>query len=76
MQLQLVLAAKIAQGVYFLRGFFVTVADSTVILDQYSNTPSYRVGLLIKEELVTASASDNDLYDNARGFSNFAAAWC
>ena len=73
MQLQLVLQAKIAQGVYFLRGFFVTVADSTVILDQYSNTPSYRVGLLIKEELVTASASDNDLYDNARGFSNFAA---
>ena len=66
-------AAKIAQGVYFIRGFFVTVADSTVILDQYSNTPSYRVGLLVKEELVTASASDNDLYDNARGFSNFAA---
>ena len=66
-------AAKIAQGVYFIRGFFVTVADSTVILDQYSNSPSYRVGLLVKEELVTASASDNDLYDNARGFSNFAA---
>ncbi len=66
-------AAKIATGVYFIRGFFVTVADSTVILDQYSNKPSYRVGLLIKEELVTASSSDNDLYDNARGFSNFAA---
>ena len=66
-------AAKIAQGVYFLRGFFVSVSDSTVILDQYSNRPSYRIGLLIKEELVTASASDNDLYDNARGFSNFAA---
>jgi len=66
-------AAKIAQGVYFIRGFFVTVADSTVILDQYSNTPSYRVGLLIQEELITASSSDNDLYDNARGFSNFAA---
>ena len=29
---------------------------------------------MVKEELVTASASDNDLYDNARGFSNFAAA--
>ena len=66
-------AAKIAQGVYFIRGFFVTVSDSTVILDQYTNAPSYRVGLLVKEELVTASASDNDLYDNARGFSNFAA---
>ena len=66
-------AAKIASGVYFIRGFFVTVSDSTVILDQYSNTPSYRIGLLITEELVTASAIDNDLYDNARGFSNFAA---
>ena len=66
-------AAKIAQGVYFIRGFFVTVSDSTVILDQYTNAPSYRVGLLVKEELVTASAENNDLYDNARGFSNFAA---
>ena len=66
-------AAKIATGVYFIRGFFVTVSDSTVILDQYGSTPSYRVGLLVKEELVTASATDNDLYDNARGFSNFAA---
>ena len=66
-------AAKIASGVYFIRGFFVNVSDSTVILDQYSNTPSYRIGLLISEELVTASALDNDLYDNARGFSNFAA---
>ncbi len=66
-------AAKIANGVYFIRGFFVTVDDQTVILDQYTNTPSYRIGLLIKEELVTASSSDEDLYDNARGFSNFAA---
>ena len=66
-------AAKIATGIYFIRGFFVTVGDSTVILDQYSNTPSYRIGLLVKEELITASSSDNDLYDNARGFSNFAA---
>ena len=57
----------------FIRGFFVNVSDSTVILDQYSNTPSYRIGLLITEELVTASSLDNDLYDNARGFSNFAA---
>ena len=66
-------AAKIATGVYFIRGFFVTVDNSTVLLDQYGDTPSYRVGLLVREELVTASSSDNDLYDNARGFSNFAA---
>ena len=66
-------AAKIASGIYFIRGFFVTVSDSTVILDQYGSTPSYRIGLLVNEELITASAIDNDLYDNARGFSNFAA---
>ena len=66
-------AAKLANGVYFIRGFFVDVPDSTVILDQYADAPSYRVGLDISEELVTASDEYNDLYDNARGFSNFAA---
>ena len=66
-------AAKISEGVYFIRGFFVTVPTATVILDQYSNSPSYRIGLLINEQLVTASDVNNDLYDNARGFSNFAA---
>jgi len=66
-------AAKIADGVYFIRGFFVNVQSQTVILDQYSNRPSYRVGLLVTEELVTASQTNSDLFDNARGFSNFAA---
>ena len=66
-------SARVADGVYFIRGFFVNVASQTVILDQYTNKPSYRVGLLITEELVTASQSNSDLFDNARGFSNFAA---
>ena len=66
-------AAKIASGVYFIRGFFVTVNPQTVILDQYTNSPSYRVGLLINEELAVASNSYNDLFDNAQGFSNFSA---
>jgi len=66
-------AVKIANGVYFIRGFFVEVLDQTVILDQYGNKPSYRVGLLVDEKIVTASSSNEDLYDNARGFSNFAA---
>ena len=48
-------AAKIQEGVYFIRGFFVTVPTQTVILDQYSNTPSYRVGLYIEESIQTAS---------------------
>jgi len=66
-------AAKIAEGVYFVRGFFVNVKNQTVILDQYGNAPSYRVGLLIDEELAVASNNYLDLFDNAQGFSNFAA---
>ena len=66
-------AVKIASGVYFIRGFFVSVTPQTVILDQYSNSPTYRVGLLINEELAVASNNYSDLYDNAQGFSNFSA---
>lgn len=66
-------AAKIASGVYFIRGFFVDVQEQSIILDQYSNSPSYRVGLLINEELAVASNQYPDLYDNAQGFSNYAA---
>ena len=66
-------AAKIEQGVYFIRGFFIDVFPQTIILDQYSNLPSYRIGLSVLEELSVASQSNSDLYDNARGFSNFAA---
>ena len=66
-------AVKIASGVYFIRGFFVTVNPQTVILDQYSNNPTYRVGLLINEELAVASNNYNDLFDNAQGFSNYSA---
>ena len=37
------------KGVYFIRGYFVNVTDQTIILDYYTNTPSYRVGLQIDE---------------------------
>ena len=65
-------AVKIETGVYFIRGSFVTVTADTIILDPYSNQPSYRVGLSILETIVTAK-EDSELYDNARGFSNYAA---
>lgn len=65
-------AVGISQGVYFIRGTFVDVATDKIVLDPYTNTPSYRVGLNILEEIVTAK-DDPSLYDNARGFSNFAA---
>lgn len=65
-------AVGISSGVYFLRGAFVDVSSDTLILDPYTNAPSYRVGLNITEEIIT-SGIDNSLYDNARGFSNYAA---
>ena len=63
-------AFSVSEGVFFIRGYFVRVPSSTVILDQYSNRPSYRVGLLLNEEIVTPSNANSDLFDNARGFSN------
>ena len=65
-------AASIQDGVYFIRGFFVRVTADTVILDQYGDRPNYRVGLLISENVVTAY-DDDSLFDNAKGFTNFAA---
>ena len=38
------MAYIMAQGVYFLRGHFVDVKDEVLILDQYSNTSSHKIG--------------------------------
>ena len=65
-------AFSLAEGVYFLRGYLVTVDSETLLLDQYSNNPSYRVGLDVIEELVNADM-DPHLNDNANGFNNYAA---
>ncbi len=65
-------AAEIADGVYFVRGTFVQVTSNSIVLDPYSVYPSYRVGLQITEQIVTAG-QDPTLYDNAKGFNNFSA---
>ena len=65
-------AFAITRGVWFVRGSFVEVNPETIILNQYEPFASYRVGLNVKEEIVTA-VDDNSLYDNAAGFSNFTA---
>ena len=65
-------AVALSTGVYFIRGQFVQVPTDKIVLDPYDNMPSYRVGLNIDEQLITAKDEDS-LYDNARGFSNYAA---
>ena len=64
--------ASVAKGVYFIRGYFVDVDEQTIILDQYTNDPSYRVGLEIFESIVTPE-DDPSLNDNATGTSNYSA---
>ncbi len=65
-------AAHIADGVYFIRGNFANVNKQTIILDHYTNTPSYRIGLQVNETVITPT-DDATLYDNAKGFTNYAA---
>jgi hypothetical protein len=65
-------AFTITEGVYFIRGQFVRVATETLILDQYSNTSNYRIGLFVNEEIVTPDI-DESLNDNSQGFNNYSA---
>ncbi len=65
-------AMSIGEGVYFIRGNFVQVQNETLILDQYSDAPSFRVGFDVQENFISAD-EDPSLNDNASGFTNFAA---
>jgi len=65
-------AFTITEGVYFVRGQFVRVATETLILDQYNNTSSYRIGLFVNEEIITSDI-DESLNDNSQGFNNYSA---
>ncbi len=65
-------AVGVAEGVYFIRGTFVDVPNSQIVLDPYDNEPSFRVGFDIIEEIVN-SDQDPSINDNAKGFTNYAA---
>ena len=62
-------AASISEGVIYTRGNFVKVAKQTVILEKYSSTPSYKIGLDVGETLIS-STEDDSLLDNASGSTN------
>lgn len=63
---------QIEQGIYFIRGTFVNVNRETLLLDQYSTAPSYRIGLFVNEEIINSDL-DESLNDNSQGFNNYAA---
>jgi len=66
-------SVNVQEGVYFINGFFVKNTEQTLILDPYSNTPSYRVGWTVTESFQTPE-DDSTLTDNATGSSNVNAA--
>ena len=65
-------AASVTEGIFFINGFMCRNSAETIILDKYTNTPSYRIGFTVTEGLITPEA-DSTLLDNAQGSSNFAA---
>ncbi len=50
--------ATIELGVYYIKGHFVLVEPQTIILDKYTNTPSYRIGLLCGSKIFCVSKND------------------
>ena len=65
-------SATVQRGVYYIKNNFVLVTDQTIILDKYTNTPSYRIGLKLSESIVYPE-DDETLLDNALGSPNYSA---
>lgn len=64
--------ATIEKGVYYIFGHFALVETQTIVLDKYSNNPTYRIGLTVNERTITPE-QDVSILDNAQGSNNYAA---
>jgi hypothetical protein len=64
--------ATINSGVYYINGHFCLVDAQTIVLDKYTTSPTYRIGLLVSEEITTPE-EDETLLDNAQNSYNYAA---
>ena len=65
-------SASIERGVYYVNGHYVLCDTQTLLLDKYTNNPTYRVGLTVDEYAMTPE-DDDTLLDNAQGSYNYAA---
>ena len=63
---------SINEGVFYVNGFFVRVAPQTIVLEPYSASPTYRVGLEIDEAFIDEN-EDSLLLDPAQNSFNFQA---
>ena len=64
--------AGINEGIFYVDGFFVYVEPQTIVLDAYSNTPTFKVGLQIVDGIVDES-QDSSLLDPAQNSFNYQA---
>ena len=62
--------AFIEQGIYYIKGNLVQVLGQSIILDKYSNKPTYKIGLEIRESIASYN-DDSSLLDNSLGSTNF-----
>mgnify|MGYP003113096175 CR=1 FL=1 len=62
----------LSKGVYFVRGYFIDIPEQSIILEPYSTTPTYKIGLEVLEEIINSDI-DDDLTDNASSFNNYTA---
>jgi hypothetical protein len=62
----------VANGVIWMADHFVKHTNQTILLDKYSNVPSYKIGLVPTKSFVDYIA-DNSLVDNAQGTPNYQA---
>ena len=62
----------VSNGVIWLSDHFVNHTSQTLILDKYSNEPSYRIGIVPQKSFVDY-IGDTTLVDNAQGTPNYQA---
>tara|TARA_B100000035_G_scaffold139073_1_gene118526 strand:- start:4735 stop:12852 length:8118 start_codon:yes stop_codon:yes gene_type:complete len=65
-------AVKVEEGIYFVNGYFVRNQTQLLVINDYYNIPSAKVGFKITEEIVSPE-QDDSLYDNSIGSSNYTA---
>lgn len=65
-------AIRIEEGIYYVNGFFVRNESQLLIINEYYNRPTAKIGFLVEEQKITEK-QDQSLYDNSRGSNNFRA---
>jgi len=63
-------AVEVEEGIYFVNGYFVRNDRQLLVISDYYDAPSAKVGFTINESIVTPE-EDASLYDNSIGSSNY-----